>query len=142
MPPEGWQWCEDNEPPDDAVVVRGGVFDAPGQKRTLRSAEKDHEDEDYASFDIYPVSVLCAIRDDDEEWGAFLCRLSTEGQIRNKQLRWTTVGKVKQAGFRLFRSPPPPSHLDIDLGSVDQASLDRLIDVLGPPEENPCPSKD
>lgn len=139
--PAGWHWTAINEPPGDAIVVRGGEFGAATQKAVLRSAAEDHDDPDYADHHIYPVSVHCAVRDADEEWTAFLCRVSLAAELPHSKVRWTTVDRVKEAGFRLFYSPPPPSHFDIDLGTVDQSAVDRLVALLEPAEANPCPSE-
>jgi len=139
MPPPGWAWADQGEPPDEAIVVRGGVLDEQAKRTALRAAKTENEDPEYRSFEIYPVSVQCAVRGADEEWRAFLCRVASMGEVRNKKVRWTTAGRVRAGGFRFFRSPPPPSHYDVDLGSLDPAALDRLVGVFEAPEENPCP---
>ena len=116
----------DEVPPDDTViVVRGGLAAADSIRRT---AEVSH-----ALYGFYGVSVFLAFQMTVEDLIRRTPELSPE---RYKQLRTTTVGRIRRASFELLASGEWP-HYDIVLADLDNGTIERLRACLGPPFANP-----
>jgi hypothetical protein len=119
----------DEVPPDDTVVVvRGGLAAADSIRRT---AEVSH-----ALHGFYGVSVFLAFELTVEDLVRRTPELSSE---RYKQLRTTTVGRIRQAGFQLLASGEWP-HYDIVLADLGDETVERVRLCFGPPFANPSGS--
>jgi len=114
-------------PPDDSViVVRGGLASFDSMRRTAEVSQILHG--------FFGVSVFLAFDLSLEE---LVRRTSELAPERYKQLRTTTVGAVKQAGFELLATGEWP-HYDIVLADLSDATVERLRDCFGPPFANPA----
>lgn len=58
------------------------------------------------------------------------------GRSRYRQLRSSTAGVIRGAGFRLLATLEWP-HFDIELPNLSEATLERLGSCFGPPFPNP-----
>ena len=116
---------EDDELGDEAVVVRGGLSTAETLFRTA-IAHYDAEGE-------YAISVRSAPGMSADELA------KADPPLRHAQIRETTAGAVRQAGFEIVRDEPPPMHALIKLGSVgaDDDYL-RITAIFNAPRPNPA----
>lgn len=116
----------DEEPPDDTViVVRGGLAAADSVRR---SSEVSH-----ALYGFYGVSVFLAFELTVEE---LVRRIPELSPGRYKQLRTSTVGRIRQAGFQFLASGEWP-HYDIVLADLVDETIESLRTCFGPPFANP-----
>ena len=116
----------DEAPPDDTVVVvRGGLAAADSIRRTAEVS--------LALHGFYGVSVLLAFDLSIEDLVRRTPELAPE---RYKQLRTTTVRRVRQAGFELLAFGEWP-HYDIVLADLSDETVEGLRACFGPPFANP-----
>lgn len=114
----------EEEPPDDAVVVvRGGLMDS----QYVRTSATDTLDE----YGILAVSVFLVLDQSFEE----LCR-GEPFLARYRQVRRSTVGRVRSAGFALLPTLARP-HYDLVLPDLAAGTLQRLETAFDHPEPNP-----
>jgi hypothetical protein len=107
---------------DEAWVVRGGVMEIHLLVANLREAmEVDHAFE----LSFFGENDL-TVKD--------VCK---EACLPNAQIRVSTVGALKEAGFDPFRSPPPPQHLTI---RFDREPTDTVLETLRGAFEDPLPN--
>lgn len=117
----------DEQPPDAAiVVVRGGLL---GVDSVLRTAETSMR-----QYGFYGVSVFAATGLSIEELVRQIPELSPD---RYKQLRTSTVGSIRAAGFELLATQDWP-HFDVELPDVAEGTIERLRNCFGPPFPNPA----
>jgi hypothetical protein len=112
-------------PTGTVVVVRGGLAAADSIRRTAEVAHTVHG--------FYGVSVFLAFELTVEDLVRRTPELSPE---RYRQLRTTTVGQIRQAGFELVASGEWP-HYDIVLADLGDETVERLRACFGPPFTNP-----
>ena len=118
----------DEEPPDDAiVVVRGGLLAADSVRRTAAVSMREHG--------FFGVSVYAALGVSVEELVGATPEL---GRDRYKQLRATTAGALRGAGFVLLATQARP-HYDVVLDDLEDPTIERLRGCFGPPFPNPGP---
>ncbi|MCU4184871.1 hypothetical protein K6U06_10915 [Acidiferrimicrobium sp. IK] len=119
-------------------IVRGGIMD--NLERVIRRAQDDYDEFYGREYDLgLALSVHCDVWRAEETWSGFLCRMATDGEVRNAKLRVADLDEVERLGFRVVNTPPPPSHHDVDLGTINPAGeLDKLMSAFRPAEENPC----
>jgi hypothetical protein len=116
----------DEAPPDDTViVVRGGLAAADSIRRTAEVSEALHG--------FFGVSVFLAFDLSVEELVGRTSELSPE---RYKQLRTSTVGAVKRAGFDFLATGEWP-HYDVVLADLGDDTIERLRLCFGPSFANP-----
>lgn len=114
----------DEEPPDDTVVVvRGGEMNSAFVRRT---AQRSAEESGYHAVSVFlaldePVELLCA---------------SEPYVARYGQVRLTTVGRIRHAGFPLLPTLHRP-HYDVVLPDLEGPTLDRLEATFDGPVPNP-----
>lgn len=112
----------DDRLPDDAIVVRGGVMEP-----------RQMEINAYTTYDDigeYALSV-CSLPDAD------LDEILRVGRLRNGQVRVSTAGRIRKAGYEVVRSEPPPAHADLKLGRAPtSADWVALRDIFDPPVPN------
>jgi predicted TIM-barrel enzyme len=114
------------EPPAEvAVVVRGGM-NGLDPTTVARTATRSLD-----AMGFLGVSVFLAL---DQTVGE-LCA-SLDELARYRQVRMSTVGAVRAAGFALLATGDRP-HFDIVLPDLYAATLVRLDSVFAPPEPNP-----
>jgi hypothetical protein len=114
-------------PPDNTVVVvRGGLAEAEHIQRTAELSQN--------RYGYYGVSVFLAFYLTIEELVRRTPQLAPD---RYKQLRTTTVGQLRGAGFELLASGTWP-HYDIVLADLDAETVERLRACFGPPFANPA----
>lgn len=113
------------ELPDEAVViVRGGVLGAETIRHTAgRNQER---------FGFFGVSIEAAL---DVTWEE-LCRTSPRIAGRYSQVRLSTAGRVRRAGFALLATSSRP-HYDIALADLEDDTVERLIGAFDDPIESP-----
>ena len=115
----------DEEPPDDTVVVvRGGEMNSAFVRRT---AQRSAEESGYYAVSVFlaldePVELLCA---------------SEPYVARYGQVRLTTVGRIRHAGFPLLPTLHRP-HYDVVLPDLEGPTLDRLEATFDGPVPNPA----
>jgi len=114
----------DDALPDDAFVVRGGVMNV-----------RDLEVGAYTHYDMtgdYALSVFCVPGSTVEE-------TAIVAERPNAQIRVSTVGRIRGAGYEVTLSEPPPGHSDLHLPSPpSDADWDTLrAHVFDPPIPNP-----
>lgn len=115
------------EPPADAIVIiRGGLLAHDSIVRTATTSFERHG--------FYGVSVFAAIGMTIEE---LVGRTPELGADRYKQLRRSTVGELRAAGFALLPTLEWP-HFDIVLPDVEESTLDRLVACFSEPFANPA----
>lgn len=114
------------EPPTDAVVVVRGGMNGLDPATVTRTASRSLD-----ALGFLGVSVFLAL---DQTVGE-LCG-SLDELVRYRQVRMSTVGAVRSAGFALLATGDRP-HFDIVLPDLDAATLARLDSSFGPPEPNP-----
>jgi hypothetical protein len=114
---------------DEAVVVRGGLSTA----ETLSKTALAH----YDVYDEYAVSVRSAPGMTADELAY------VKPPLPQQNLRETTVGALRQAGFDVVRDEPPPKHALIMLEPVptDDDYL-RITAIFGTPRANPAYQKE
>lgn len=117
---------DETSPDDTVVVVRGGLAAADSLRRTAEVSEALHG--------FFGVSVFLAFDLSLEE---LVRRTSELAPERYKQLRTSTVGAVKQAGFDLLATGEWP-HYDIVLADLNDDTIECLRDCFGPPFANPA----
>ncbi len=114
------------DPPDDAaVVVRGGEHGLDDDV-LRRTAERTFEDYGFHGVSVFvaldgAVARLCAQVDEVRRYG---------------QVRLSTVGRLRQAGFTLLSTGRTP-HFDIALPDLADTTLGHLRAASGPPTANP-----
>jgi hypothetical protein len=124
-----------SELPEDALVVRGGDPQAPGQvENMIRQAQDSH-----GWGEGYALSTFVGWNPSKsrEELITDIARVS---RIPNRQLAVTTVRQVLAAGFKLEPDPGNnlPCHVNVDLGSnPDPDLVTRFIEMFEPAEDNP-----
>jgi hypothetical protein len=58
--------------------------------------------------------------------------------LPHRQMRQSTVQRVRDVGFDVTPSPPPPGHVDINLpGPMTDEMCELLDGAFDPPEANP-----
>lgn len=114
------------EPPDDAtIVIRGGEQGmAPDTLR--RTATRS-----FKEFGFYGISVFVALDGSVAE----LCR-EIDAIRRYGQIRRSTVGRLRRAGFALIATGRRP-HFDIVLPDPTDDTLGRLANCFETAEANP-----
>ena len=117
----------DEIPPDDAIiVVRGGLLAADSVRRSATTSMRLHG--------FFGVSVYAAIGVTVQE----LVQTTPElGADRYRQLRTTTAGTLRQAGFSLLATEAAP-HYDIELDDLEETTIRRLEACFGAPFPNPA----
>ena len=117
------------EPPtaESVVVVRGG----PTRARQLSThAERTHKAFQLDGVPLWGVSVFAALDD--------IGPASLDGLFQRlrsyRVVHLPTVGQLADAGFQLLPTFARP-HFTLQLTTVDEPEIDRLIAALGP--ENP-----
>lgn len=114
------------EPPDDAgVVVRGGEHGFH-EDVLRRTAQRTFED-----YGFYGVSVFVALDGAVER----LC-VEVDEVRRYGQIRLSTVGRLRRAGFTLLSTGRTP-HFDIALPDASGPMLRQLRVAFDPPTPNP-----
>jgi hypothetical protein len=114
----------EEEPPDDTVVVvRGGEMNSAFIRRT---AQRSVAEWGYFAVSVFltlddPVDVLCAMEPYVARYG---------------QVRLTTVGRLRHAGFPLLPTLHRP-HYDVVLPDLEDQTLDRLETAFDQPIPNP-----
>jgi hypothetical protein len=115
------------DPPADAVVIiRGGLLAPDSIVRTATTSFERHG--------FYGVSVFAAI---DMTVDQLVARTPELGADRYKQLRRSTVGELRGAGFALLPTLEWP-HFDIVLPDVEEPTLERLGACFSQPFANPA----
>lgn len=115
----------DEEPPDDTVVVvRGGEMNSAFVRRTAQSSADESG--------YYAVSVFLALDEPVE----LLCA-SEPYVARYGQVRLTTVGRIRHAGFPLLPTLDRP-HYDVVLPDLEKPTLERLEATFDGPVPNPA----
>jgi hypothetical protein len=116
----------DEDPPADAViVVRGGVLSADSVRRTVERCRRQ--------FGFLGVSVYSAV---EMTLPQLISAVPQIGPVRYRQLRLSTFGALRSAGFPVWPTLAFP-HFSIVLPDVDDETLARLEATFGPPEPNP-----
>jgi hypothetical protein len=116
----------DEEPPDDTVVVvRGGIAASESLRRSAEVSMAVHG--------FLGVSVFLAIGMTVDELVRRTPELSGD---RYKQLRTTTAGALRAAGFRLLATGEWP-HYDVALPDLTESSVEAFRHCFGPPFPNP-----
>lgn len=120
---------DEHPPADSVVVVRGG----PSSIERLREhARRTHDAYTLDSTPMWGVSVFCALDDvGPASLDALLRRFSSY-----RVVHLPTVGVLGDVGFDLVPSFGRP-HFTVRLDDVDDATLRRLVEALGPAEGNP-----
>jgi hypothetical protein len=114
------------EPPGHRVVVIRGGANSLGTDAIARSAERN-----MVAFGFLGLSVfLC-----ETALVAETCRSIDELQ-RYRQIRRSTVARIRTAGFALLATGNDP-HFDIVLPDLAPATLGRLVSCFDDPEPNP-----
>jgi hypothetical protein len=84
--------------------------------------------------------------DETGEYALSVCSLPTGdfdevarvANLPNGQLRASTVGRIRQAGYEIVRSEPPPAHADLMLmGEPNDHDWETLRATFDPPVPNP-----
>lgn len=115
----------DEEPPEEAVVVRGGRNGLADE--TIRRTAT----ESFNESGFYGVSVFVALPDDLPR----MCR-EMEHLRRYPVIQECPVGRLRSAGFALLATEADP-HFDVVLPDLDGATLERLRGAFGPLRPNP-----
>lgn len=117
----------DEDPPDDAaVVVRGGLLSPESVQRTVERCRRE--------YGFLGLSVYGAIGITVAELVATVPQI---GPMRYRQLRLSTFGLVRAAGFAAWPTNRFP-HFSIVLPDLDLATLGRLDPCFSPPESSPA----
>jgi hypothetical protein len=115
------------EPPDDmVVVVRGGLAATDSIRRTAEVSQATHGFFGVSVFLVFDLTIEDLVRQVPE--------LSPD---RYRQLRTTTVGSLRTAGFGLLATGNWP-HYDIVLADITNEAIERLQRCLGAPFVNPA----
>lgn len=110
-------------PPDDAtIVLRAGVMSADN---VTRAAERT-----FALYAVYGISVEGVIDTTVQE----ACRGDRVASYR--QVRLSTFGRVREAGFALLASFDHP-HFTLVLADLSEVTLARLDRCFDEPIPNP-----
>lgn len=104
--------------PDDAIVVRGGV---PTPEQLTKGAETINQNGTLSGISVNSAK------------GASVEQLS-QG-IPNKQVGVSTVGKIRETGANVIKSPKPNNPCHCDMNNVDAGKVSQAFDV------RPNPSK-
>lgn len=115
--------------PDEAIVTRGGLSTADTLCKTA-----------LAHFDVhneFGISVRCKPPMTADQLAL------VDPPLPQKQLRETTVGALREAGFDVVPDEPPPTHALIMLQPVptDDDYL-RITAIFGQPRQNPAFTKE
>lgn len=106
--------------PDDAILIRGGLMESDVLDANARDHQVEHPGEWAISCAAGPVEDLAEI-------------LEGVSWMRNRQVRLTTVGKVRALGHEVVPSPPS-FHVDVILSDQPSEGLwEDLRGVFGPP---------
>ena len=120
----------DEQPPADAVVVvRGGPSSVDRIREHVR---RTHDAFELDGRPLWGISVFCALDDVGPAAVDTLLRRFSSYRV----VHLPTVGRLIAAGFDLLPSFRRP-HFTVRLDDVDEASVARLLDALGPAEANP-----
>src|SRR6266852_3294218 len=113
-----------NEPPDDAILVRGGTM----KREDMAISAEAH----YEKHGVYALTVWCAPR---RTAGEIACKVGTEWLPWGK-IRSAPVQRVRALGYGVvFRGKP--MHVDLILPSPPSATdWDALDGAFDPPEVN------
>jgi len=111
-------------PADTVVIIRAGVMATETLRRT---AEDSFED-----FGVYLVSVEAVLEGTIEE----VCRASPRIGARYGQVRLSTAGRLRPAGFVLLATFDRP-HYDVALPDLSDPVISRLDDCFDPAVPNP-----
>jgi hypothetical protein len=114
------------DPPVDAVVVVRGGMNGLDPATVTRTASRSLD-----AMGFLGVSVFLALDQTVEE----LCG-SLDELARYRQVRTSTVGAVRAAGFAFLATGDRP-HFDIVLPDLDAATLVRLDGTFAAPAPNP-----
>ena len=121
----------DEVPPDDAtIVVRGGLLTATSVEMSLERCRRQ--------YGFLGLSVYGAVNMSVAELVAAVPQI---GPVRYRQLRLSTFGTVRGAGFPLWPTLLFP-HYSIVLPDADASTLARLETCFGPPQPNRALSGD
>lgn len=115
----------EDPPADAAVIIRAGIMARDSVVRAATTSFDNHG--------FYGVSVFAAIEMTIEELVARTPELSRD---RYRQLRQSTVGKLRMAGYALLATLERP-HFDIVLPDLEPATLARLDRCFSSPFETP-----
>ncbi|MHB1987002.1 MAG: hypothetical protein ACYCSF_03310 [Acidimicrobiales bacterium] len=116
----------DEEPPDDAVVVvRGGVMASDSVRRSAQASMQ--------LYGFFGLSVFSAAGLTAAELVASVPEL---GPDRYRQVRTSTVGRLRSAGFPLVPTQDHP-HYDVVLPDLADPTLERLQTCFDPAVPNP-----
>ena len=89
----------------------------------------------YDEHGTYALSV-CSLPTRDFDLVARVANLP------NRQLRVSSVGRIRDAGYEVVRSEPPPAHADLILrGEPTDEDWETLRAVFDPPVPNPYPRR-
>jgi len=113
----------EDPPADEVVVVRAGVLNRDDAMRAARRA--------YGETGILALSVFAALDQGVDD----LCHDDPD-LARYRQIRTTTFGRLRRAGFALLPTFARP-HYDIALPDLSDDTLDRLEDCFDAPGLNP-----
>lgn len=114
-------------PDDTMIIVRGGVMLIEDLRHNARITQRRHG--------FYGISVFAAVGMAVDEL------LAGPVYIPHAQIRTTTSGRLRAAGFELRRTLSLPYHYDIVLDDADEPTLARLLDCFEPPVTNPHPRR-
>jgi len=110
---------------DEALCVRGGLM---GVSSLLKSAARAKRREGAPG-----ISVFCGHPE------STVADLVGAGDIPHRQIRVSTAGAIRSAGFTVRRQGRWP-HCTVDMSpEADEASASRLAACFGEPELNPRP---
>jgi hypothetical protein len=114
-------------PDDVTIIVRGGVMKIADLRRNALITQRRHG--------FYGISVFAAVDMTVEQL------LVGAVYIPHRQIRTTTAGRVRAAGFPLRRTLILPYHYDIVLDDLDDPTFGRLLEHFEPPIDNPHPRR-
>ncbi len=117
----------DESPPDDAtIVVRGGLLAADSVQMSLERCRRQ--------YGFLGLSVYGAV---DMTVAQLVANVPQIGPVRYRQLRLSTFGTVREAGFPLWPTQVFP-HYSIVLPDSDASTLARLDSCFGSPQPSPA----
>ena len=117
--------------PDEAVVVRGGA--EWSRERLISSAEVHFRERGEDALTVWSLPDRTA-----EE----IVLATGEKFFPHGQVRASTAGRLRAAGFEVVESEPnpdePPGHIDVKPnGRLDNAGADAFTAAFDPPIPNP-----
>jgi hypothetical protein len=115
---------ENDDLPDDAIVVRGGLM------QNIDEMVEDARDE-MARVGYPGLSVRAGT-------GVTVEELVRAGQVPNNQIVESTAGRLREDGYS-FVKIPGEYHYNIVLPSLDPKTVAQLADSFDGPQPNPVP---